>query len=130
MENDIGKNIIPYLFTKDSNDKKGKIGSNQFRDIASICRQAESYAELELMIKYNIAKAEDKSSWKMKCYNKKTFGENILEAMKKVKAIDKEHVLENLELFFGYYYWQARIWAKDSDEGNNDNKKQSRSNSK
>ena len=112
MENQIGTDIMGDLFQKESTSSKDKkIGSNQFRDIASMSAKAESYAEIEHMIKYSIAKANDGKSWKLKCRNNKIFGDIILDSMKKVTKIDETKILENMELFFGYLYWQARIWA-------------------
>ena len=107
MEKQIGTDVMGKLFDKE-------IGSNQFRNIAATCRKAESYEELELMIQYSIAKVGDTYSWKTNCANRKTFGANILESMQQVKAIDTENVLENLELFFGYMYWQVKVWADNN----------------
>ena len=104
------------LFAKETskNDNK-KIGSNQFRDIASLCRSAECYEEIELLIRYNMAKCDNNKSWKYVCSNGKAFGELILDGMKTIREKDKEEVLKNLELYFGYFYWQARIWAAESE---------------
>lgn len=111
MEEQIGKETMPYLFCSEQKNDNKKIGCNQFREIASICRQAESYEELKLMIQYNIAKANDDESWKKKCRNQIVFGDIVLEAMEKVRAIDEDKVLDHLELYFGYLYWQARVWT-------------------
>lgn len=131
MEKQIGTDVMGDLFDKENGNNK-KIGSNQFRNIAATCRKAESYEELELMIQYSIAKVGGTYSWKTDCANKKTFGANILEAMQQVKAIDNENVLEHLELFFGYMYWQIRVWAdtygnnsSNNRNGNNHNQQNS-----
>lgn len=123
MENQIGTEKMGDLFQKESiSSKDTKIGSNQFRDIASMCAKAESYAEIELMIKYNIAKANIEKSWKLICSNNKIFGDIILDSMNKVTKIDETKILENMELFFGYLYWQARIWADRYSNDSNKNK--------
>ena len=127
MGNQIGIDVMGDLFQKEStSSKKKKIGSNQFRDIASMCVKAEIYEEIELMIKYSIAKASEGKSWKLKCKNNQSFGSIILNNMTKVKALDENNVLANMEFFFGYLYWQARIWAdmycSDSNKNQNNNK--------
>ncbi len=106
----IGTNVMGNLFDKENGTNR-KIGSNQFRSIAAACRQAESFEELELMIAYSIAKAGDRQSWKTICANNETFGALVLKAMQQVRAIDEEKALAHLELFFGYLYWQVRVWA-------------------
>lgn len=112
MEKQIGTDVMGQLFEAENKGKSDKkIGSNQFRDIASMCAKAETYSEIELMIKYSIAKIDGDKSWKKICSNKKTFGTIILDAMEKVKALDESNILSNMELFFGYLYWQVRIWA-------------------
>lgn len=136
MENQIGTDIMGDLFQKEStNSSDEKIGTNQFREIASMCTKAEIYEEIELLVKYTIAKVipEKKKkngeiqeavykSWKKICSNKKWFGENVLDAMAKVKALDENNTLKNMELFFGYLYWQARIWADKYGNDSNRNR--------
>lgn len=110
MESQIGTGVMGNLFDKE-NGSNTKIGSNQFRNIAATCRKAESYEEIEMMIQYSIAKVKGSNSWKTRCANRQCFGVNILNAMHTVRELDHEGVLNNLEMFFGYMYWQVRIWA-------------------
>ncbi len=113
LEANIGTEVIPQLFTGRGTDQK-IIGANQFREIASLCCQAQCYAELELMIQYKIAKSGDGISWKQTCRAGECFGRYVLAAMQEVKELDETNVLKNIELFFGYLYWQARIWCAQS----------------
>lgn len=53
MEGKIGKEKLGALFNKDDG-----IGCNQFRDLASTCRQADCYEEIELLVQYSTAKAK------------------------------------------------------------------------
>ncbi len=113
---EIGKDIgnqKKFLFSE--NEINGKIGNNQFRELASICRSAECYDEIELLIKYNTAKSiknKKDESWAVLCGNKR-FGDVVIEKMEKIqeKEEDDSETLKSLEAFFGYLYWQARIWT-------------------
>ena len=58
-------NLNTEVFAEDENNKS-KIGCNQFRELSSLCRNAECYSEIELLVRYNEAKAQDNSSWKKK----------------------------------------------------------------
>ena len=119
MEGKIGKEKLGALFNKDDG-----IGCNQFRDLASTCRQADCYEEIELLVQYSTAKAKitrDKKtkelegkSWKTKISDGRTFGELVVSCMREVREIDPTHAQEMylLELFFGYLYWQSRIWSE------------------
>ena len=108
------------LFTE--RESRDKIGNNQFRELASICRNADCYEEIELLINYNTAKADGGSWANLIEYSttinhsvKKKFGNIIVDQMKIIKTQsenDGDSVLENLSLFFGYMYWNARIWSK------------------
>lgn len=114
---EIGKDIgnqKKFLF--DENETNGKIGNNQFRELASICCSAECYDEIELLIKYNTAKSiknKKDESWAVLCGNKR-FGDVVIEKMEKIheKEEDDSETLKSLETFFGYLYWQAKIWTK------------------
>ena len=115
---DIG-NKKRSLFSE--NENSGKIGNNQFRELASICHSAECYEEIELLIKYNTAKSiknNNDESWAVFCENKR-FGNIVIEKMKKIHEFEKEdeEVLKSLEAFFGYLYWQARIWTSLDEKG-------------
>ena len=132
METQIGTEKLPGLLSRESRGEGNQIGCNQFREIAALCRQAESCEEIKLMIQYNIAKSKDDISWKYKCSNGKRFGDIVLSSMDKVIAINDE-VLENMELYFGYLYWQARVWAdqkKKDDKSSSGNYNKSSNNRK
>lgn len=118
----IGTQQLRTLFNpSDAADGKKAVGCNQFREIAADCRAAECYEEIELLIQYTQSKAEEKKdepakSWKTICKNGKTFGETVTYYMKEVKQLcgtdaDWDTVREPMQLFFGYLYWQSRIWA-------------------
>ncbi len=126
METQIGIEKLSGLLSGESKGEGDQIGCNQFREIAALCRQAESCEEIKLMIQYNIAKAKNNVSWKYRCSNGKRFGDIVLSSMDKVIAIKEGEVLENLELYFGYLYWQARVWA---DQYRTEKKKDDRSSS-
>ena len=117
METDIGNNTLYGLFNSSySADGKKNVGCNQFRGIASDCRAAECYEEIMLFIRYTQSKADRDASWKTKCANGKPFGELVTDYMEKVKALCGENagwdeVRETIRMFFGYLYWQSRIWA-------------------
>jgi len=114
--------IIDKDLFDEKNDSK-KIGCNQFRELAGICRHAECYEEIEMLIRYNEAKSKDKDknknkekSWAMIMKDEKTtFAGIVVECMQKIKAASDgdEDCLNNLSLFFGYFYWNARIWTAD-----------------
>ncbi|MGN0594293.1 MAG: hypothetical protein ACI4I6_03990 [Hominimerdicola sp.] len=82
---------------------RDNIGTNQFRSIASACKAAECYEEIEILIKYNTAKDDNKSWIKIQ--------DDLLNSMDKIKSEDNENVLANLNLFFGYLYRYGRINA-------------------
>ena len=121
VENQINKSIF-----NDDNTNKG-IGCNQFRELANICNSAECYEEVELLVRYNEAKDRPKQNYKDKaprhgnswdCLmkdNKTTLAEIVISCMEKIKAqSDENNCLKNLSLFFGYFYWNARIWAAEN----------------
>lgn len=132
MGREIGAGKLGKLFnSSDAADGKKAVGCNQFREIAADCRVAECYEEIELLIQYTQSKAEDKNdkknepakSWKMICENGKPFGETVTDYMQEVRRLCGENaewdtVREPMQLFFGYLYWQSRIWA-DSNQTQN-----------
>lgn len=131
MEGKIGKEKLGALFAKDNGNDKN-IGCNQFRDLASTCRQADCYEEIELLVQYSTAKAKSGQSWKTSISGGQTFGKLVVDCMQKVRKIDPTHAQEMylLELFFGYLYWQSRIWSEtDSPTQNNRGNKQQYGNS-
>lgn len=110
----------------DDNTTKG-MGCNQFRELANICGSAECYEEIELLVKYNEAKdrpkpkKDDKTpqhgkSWDcMMNDGKTTLADIVISCMEKIKSQSGEgECLKNLSLFFGYFYWNARIWAAEN----------------
>lgn len=117
MEGIIGKEALSGLF--DSSDRATgdkRVGCNQFREIASECSAAECYEEIVLLIQYTQAKSKPEQSWKTRCANGKAFGEVVTDQMEQVRALcsnpeDWNSLKEPIQLFFGYLYWQSRIWA-------------------
>lgn len=128
MKNMIGEDALGKLF--DSSDRatgENKVGCNQFREIAADCRSAECYEEIVLLIRYTQSKSRKNASWKTICANGKSFGEVVLDGMAEVRNLcdadaDWEQLWEPIQLFFGYLYWQSRIWAdqyaKNDSNGN------------
>ena len=122
IESGINPNDRSRLFAKetekndnnDNNDNNESIGSGQFRDIAMLCRSAECYEEMEMLIRYNMAKCNSGQSWMFNC-GKKCFGDMVIDGMEKIKEADEANTLANLELYFGYLYWKARILAAKSE---------------
>ncbi len=125
VEQDLKTNNNTTIFSESGN--RNKIGCNQFREIAAECRVAECYDEILLLVEYTIAKSNE---WK-----EKEFDKTILSAMKKVRNIGKpkeqgnetndenRRELYNLELFFGYMYWESRILAANNPSGGQSNNK-------
>lgn len=118
----ISKEERSLLFVKEgTSGNNKKIGCNQFRDIASLCKSAECYEEIEMLIRYNMAKCKNGESWMFNCGNKKLFGEIVLGNMSKINNAEIKNdteVLKSLELYFGYLYWQSRIWTAESEATN------------
>ena len=120
IKQDIGEAALSGLFdgTEKASGAKG-IGCGQFRELAMDCRVAECYDEMLLLIRYNQAKvSREKTSWKTVCANGKTFGDIIADHMEKVRALCGENaewddMREPMQLFFGYLYWQSRVWADE-----------------
>lgn len=120
MESEIGKSAMQSLFDSSSGATgEKKVGCNQFREIANDCRIADCYEEILLFLQYTEAKSKKDHSWKTKCSNNKTFGEIVVTNMNKVRSLaDKDDEKNNwaaekelLQMYFGYLYWQSRVWA-------------------
>lgn len=111
----ISKETLSQLFQDDKTQSDNKIGHGQFRELAALCSAAECYEEIELLVKYNTAKAKQDKSWAMPCGNKK-FGDLIVESMKQIKSVEQntDDVLTDLMHFFGYLYWQSRVWSAEN----------------
>lgn len=111
-EGDIDKSIF-------NTTDKG-LGSNQFRELASICLQTDVYQEVELLIQYNISKDKSENqneckSWAVAKDGHPSIGEIVIDCMNKIKDKSTEdNLMKNLSLFFGYMYWKARIWSSQN----------------
>ena len=122
LEREFDKNAMNSLFSGN-----GELGCGQFRNIARECAGAECVEEIVLMFDYTVAKA-DGISWNKFYTKNKTFGKLIKEKMDAIisgSATDEEK-LKNLELFFGYMYWQSRIWASKAPKSGNSGGKNNR----
>ena len=111
---------VPKIKTdifKEEGDKKN-IGCNQFRELANICRHSDCYEEIEMLIRYSEAKVKATNiSWAAAMKdNKSSFAEIIINCMKEIrgKSPDEKDCMKDLSLFFGYFYWNARIWAAEN----------------
>lgn len=115
----VESNINKKIFKDDSRSKNdtsnNQIGCGQFRELAAICRNAECYDEVELLVRYNEAKVSKGTSWNcLMIDNKNTFADIIVSCMKEIKAKSgADSCLKDLSLFFGYFYWHSRIWAAE-----------------
>lgn len=111
-EGDIDKSIF-------NTTHKG-LGSNQFRELASICLQTDVYQEVELLIQYNISKDKSENqneckSWAVAKDGHPSIGEIVIDCMNNIKDKSTEDdLMKNLSLFFGYMYWKARIWSSQN----------------
>ncbi|MCD7742479.1 MAG: hypothetical protein LUI06_09765 [Ruminococcus sp.] len=126
VENELKRKNNTTIFSESGN--RNKIGCNQFREIAAECRVAECYDEILLLVEYTIAKSNE---WK-----ETGLGKMIINSMQKVRNIGKpkeqgaeadneknKRELYNLELFFGYMYWESRILAANNPSGGQSNNK-------
>lgn len=121
------KNIEPELDKEVfiGEERPGKssegIGCNQFRELAGICRRAECYDEVELLVLYNKSKAKPGNSWnRVMKGGKKTLADIIVSCMRTIREqSDDDNVLNELSLFFGYLYWNSRIWAAENKAADN-----------
>lgn len=108
----IGENNISKVF----NDRA--LGTSQFREIATLCNNndVQCYDEIELLIKYNMAKDTYSNSWAFKCGSQK-LGDIIVDCMRKIRennSYDDESTLKDLSLFFGYLFWQTKVWIMEN----------------
>lgn len=108
----IGENNISKVF----NDRA--LGTSQFREIATLCNNndVQCYDEIELLIKYNMAKDTYSNSWAFKCGSQK-LGDIIVDCMRKIRennSYDDENTLKDLSLFFGYLFWQTKVWIMEN----------------
>lgn len=110
----IGRRRLGMLFQDDREQKDARIGLGQFREIAALCLAAECFEEIALLIRYNTAKAAPGKSWASLCGSRK-FGDLIVGCMQTIRSEEPEpaDVLKDLSLFFGYLYWQARVWSAE-----------------
>lgn len=118
--------INTKIFTDDTSNNSNKkgIGSNQFRELAGICRHAECYEEIEMLIRYNEAKAlgEKKRDLKLCSWaslmkdGKTSFASISVKCMREIRSAsdNDEQCLHDLSLFFGYFYWNARVWSAEN----------------
>lgn len=123
----IGKEDLSELFQDDTAQGDKKIGHGQFRELAALCGAAECYEEIELLVKYNTAKAKSKKSWAKECFacNNRKFGDLIVEYMRRIKDTEQDaaDVLTDLMHFFGFLYWQSRVWSAEHPAQRNDGRK-------
>lgn len=120
------------IFGDDSKkNDNNRLGCNQLRELASLCRHSDCYEEIEMLIRYNEAKCiEEKKkgdkfdivrkSWAAYMKDGKTsIAELICNCMKIIKerSQNEESCMQDLSLFFGYLYWNARIWAAENKAG-------------
>lgn len=96
-----------------ANDEKGrekdKIGISQYRTLAEIASNIDSYDEFELYIKYKESRGNGWNS----IFDGMKYGDKIIEYMRKIKNDVPEDILPKaLSLFFGYLYWQSSYRVK------------------
>ncbi|MBP0956202.1 MAG: hypothetical protein J5997_02415 [Oscillospiraceae bacterium] len=125
---------VPKIKTdifKEEGDKKN-IGCNQFRELANICRHSDCYEEIEMLIRYNEAKCIEnkkgvivRSSWAAYMKDGKTSLASLLRCCMNTirdRSENEESCMQNLSLLFGYFYWNARIWAAENKVAQNNAK--------
>lgn len=122
MKEEIGNKNINQIFDDKS---PNKLGTSQFRELATLCnnKDVQCYDEIELLVKYNIAKDTYGNSWAYKCNNQKV-GDIIVNHMIQVKNANQndENTLKDLSLFFGYLFWQSKVWIMETPQNNNNKK--------
>lgn len=115
------KNDFVSIHTNDEKGKENnKIGISQYRTLAEIASNIDSYDEFELYIKYKESKGNGWDS----IFDGVKYGDKIIEYMKKIKMDAPEDVLPKaLSLFFGYLYWQSsyRVMPMKSDANQKNN---------
>ncbi len=127
----IGNDDLSELFQDDKTQGDNKIGHGQFRELAALCGAAECYEEIELLVKYNTAKASEKAktgkSWAKECRmcSNQKFGDLIVSYMRRIKETEQNDadVLSDMMHFFGYLYWQSRVWSMENPIQKNDDKR-------
>jgi hypothetical protein len=111
------------LFQDDKTQGDKKIGHGQFRELAALCDSADCFDEIELLVKYNTAKSKPHQSWAKECQscNNQKFGDLIISYMKTIRDAEQNDsdVLTDLMHFFGYLYWQSRVWSMENPTQNN-----------
>lgn len=119
----IGSTDLGDLFQDDKTQGDKKIGHGQFRELAALCDAADCFDEIELLVKYNTAKSKPHQSWAKECQscNNQKFGELIISYMKTIRDTEQNDsdVLTNLMHFFGYLYWQSKVWSMENPTQNN-----------
>ena len=119
----IGKSDLGDLFQDEKAQGDKKIGHGQFRELAALCDAADCFDEIELLVKYNTAKSKPHQSWAKECQscNNQKFGDLIIGCMKKIRDTEQNDsdVLTDLMHFFGYLYWQSRVWSVENPAQNN-----------
>lgn len=93
---------------KGSNEK---IGTNQYRELASIAKSADCYKEIELFVRYKQSRG---NGWDSKIDNGRQYGDIIVEYMNKIKEDvgEEPFLLEAISMFFGYLYWKCSYITK------------------
>jgi hypothetical protein len=125
IEENVGKKTDRSAYNDKESDKNG-VGSNQFRRLSEMCKRAECVEEIELLVAYKMAKSgRDKfggKEWNKAPAGKISPGQAVLNSIKIIceKETDEKARLRDLELFFGYMYWNARIWSSGIDTVNSD----------
>lgn len=121
--NEAVPNIKKEIFGEETD--KNIIGCNQFRELANICRHSDCYEEIEMLIRYNEAKIKSKNtSWAAPMVNAgTTFADVIVNCMQKIKcaADNEQQCMKDISMFFGYFYWNARIWAAENKSASSNN---------
>ena len=116
--NDIKKSVDVASMIKNDNSRGRGVGTNQFRELAAVCRNCDTFEEVELLIRYKIAKDDKGESWRFQV-DGKTLGKAVLDAINKIrKDYDDDMVLKALNLFFGYLYQSARVWNSEVQPNN------------
>ena len=119
----IGNTDLSDLFQDDKKQGDNKIGHGQFRELAALCESADCYDEIELLVKYNTAKSKTNNSWakECKCCGGQKFGDLVVSYMDKIRETEQNDadVLADLTYFFGYLYWQSRVWTMENTAQNN-----------
>lgn len=102
-------NFNKKSFSKDNKNKgDGPIGSNNLRNVANICQNADCYQEVKLYIQYKVGKG---NGWDERLSDGRVFGHAVIEDMDRIyKDHNKKDIdaLKMISLYFGYLYWKKR----------------------